>query len=288
LRPERFRGQAVYDHIIVDEGQDVTPLEWALLDEINGGGSWTLLGDMNQRRSDMSCHSWRQIAEGLGHGDAEPTLEQAQRGYRTRSAIMKFAGGLLPREVRTVESLQPDGTPARIVKARAADVPAMAAIQAMRLLKNYPEGSVAIIATDREDLFTPLRQRGFTRDVKNQRRWVHRDQAVWVLDAQDARGLEFDAVLVVEPSAFPKRLGRHGLLYTSLTRANRELVIVHAAPLPDGLRDYTPRVRECHWPCRAGRSPPARGHRNDPAASGQPHRGGRTALDRTVTTHLGA
>jgi DNA helicase IV len=48
--------------------------------------------------------------------------------------------------------------------------------------------------------------------------------------------LEFDAVVVVEPIDFPKNLGRHGLLYTSLTRANRSLAVVHAKALPDELR----------------------------------------------------
>lgn len=230
----------VYDHIIVDEAQDVTPLEWALLDGINVGGSWTILGDMNQRRSDMSYDTWRQIGDGLGLGDAELKIEQAQRGYRTTSAIMNFAGRLLPPDGRTIESLQSDGMPPRIQQVRAVDVPATAAVQAVRLLRSYVEGQIAIIATDRADLVTPLRQRGFVRDAKNPRRWALRDQAIWVIDAQEARGLEFDAVVVVEPSAFPKRLGRHGLLYTSLTRANRELVIVHAAPLPEELRDDRP------------------------------------------------
>jgi hypothetical protein len=237
VQPQRTE---VYDHIIVDEAQDVTPLEWALLDELNMGRSWTLLGDMNQRRSDMSPDTWRRVTKGLGFGDAEPNVEQMQRGYRTTSAIMQFAEKLLPRDERTIESLQAAGTPPRIEKVRAADVPATAAIQALRLLSSYPEGAVAIIGTDRADLVTLLRQRGFSWDLKNRRRWVRREQAIWVLDAQDARGLEFDAVVVVEPSAFPMRLGRHGLLYTSLTRANRELVIVHSSPLLDELRDHRP------------------------------------------------
>lgn len=50
------------------------------------------------------------------------------------------------------------------------------------------------------------------------------------------RGLEFDAVIVVEPSDFPKNFGRHGPLYTALTRPNRELVVVHSRALPEALR----------------------------------------------------
>jgi hypothetical protein len=54
------------EHIIVDEAQDVTPLEWFLLGAINEAHAWTLLGDLNQRRSDHTLSSWRQIREVLG------------------------------------------------------------------------------------------------------------------------------------------------------------------------------------------------------------------------------
>ena len=59
---------------------------------------------------------------------------------------------------------------------------------------------------------------------------------VTVIDPDEARGLEFDAVIVVEPADFPQNYGRQGPLYTALTRPNRELAIVHAKPLPDALR----------------------------------------------------
>lgn len=57
-----------------------------------------------------------------------------------------------------------------------------------------------------------------------------------VLEPDAARGLEFDAVVVVEPADFPQNYGRLGPLYTALTRPNRELVVVHSKLLPDALR----------------------------------------------------
>lgn len=62
-----------------------------------------------------------------------------------------------------------------------------------------------------------------------------RSGALTVLAPDQARGLEFDGVVVVEPEQFPMNLGRHGVLYTSLTRATRELVIVYSRPLPGDL-----------------------------------------------------
>ncbi|MYJ13309.1 MAG: hypothetical protein F4078_03170 [Acidimicrobiia bacterium] len=61
-------------------------------------------------------------------------------------------------------------------------------------------------------------------------------QRVMLARPVDARGLEFDGVVVVEPADFKKNLGRHGSLYTSLTRANKKLVVVHSKPLPEKLR----------------------------------------------------
>jgi DNA helicase II / ATP-dependent DNA helicase PcrA len=55
---------------------------------------------------------------------------------------------------------------------------------------------------------------------------------------ETVRGVEFDAVVVVEPGAFPRNLARVGPLYTSLTRSNRELVVVHSQALPDELRRH--------------------------------------------------
>lgn len=228
-----------YDHIIVDEAQDVTPLEWRLLADLNGGGGWTLLGDMNQRRSDWAHHTWDSIGATLELAEPGSTIhvEQIDRGYRTTSSIMRLAARLLPRTARTAESLQGEGVEPRIERVTASELHASAVREALHLVENHHDGTVAIITVDPRKSVQVLRRRGFTNDPLDSRRLVRDDQTVRVLDAQDARGLEFDAVVVVEPGAFPPNLGRHpGLLYTSLTRANRALVIVHSARLPDALR----------------------------------------------------
>jgi len=68
------------------------------------------------------------------------------------------------------------------------------------------------------------------------RTWRRAEAEVTVHKPDSARGLEFDAVIVVEPADFPVNYGRRGPLYTALTRPNRELSIVHSKPLPDALR----------------------------------------------------
>ena len=59
---------------------------------------------------------------------------------------------------------------------------------------------------------------------------------VFVCKPVMARGLEFDGVVIVEPGDFPENLGKQGRLYTSLTRANKELTVLYSDPLPKALK----------------------------------------------------
>jgi hypothetical protein len=77
-------------------------------------------------------------------------------------------------------------------------------------------------------------------------RWTWADKDLYrysFLAPEEARGLEFDAVVVVEPADFRANSGSDGRLYTSLTRANLELVVVHARPLPAALAREAQRIR---------------------------------------------
>ncbi|WP_181778845.1 AAA family ATPase [Pseudonocardia pini] len=221
-----------YDHVIVDEAQDLTALEWAVLMRMNRG-SWTLLGDINQRRSDLSCHSWSRVSTVLGRPLAVETL---RCGYRSTAAIMQFAGRLLSREEQTVESLQTGGVPPAIRKARPTELYIRVSAEVSAVLSRHPEGTAAVISMAPQQVVRALRIAGYHEDPADDTTMVRDGERVRVLDPQEARGLEFDAAIVVEPGNFPPRLGGHGLLYTSLTRANRELVIIHSNPLPAALR----------------------------------------------------
>jgi DNA helicase-2/ATP-dependent DNA helicase PcrA len=225
------------EHIIVDEAQDVTPLEWYLLKEINQTIGWTLLGDLNQRRSDHTLASWAQIREVLQLEDDEATVRRLQRGYRSTKPILQYANHLLPSSERAVLAFQSDG-PAPIVRR----VPAQGLMSAIieetdRLLAAYPAGTLAVISPKPATVWAGLRSAGWTTVTgHDSRAWERNGRSVTVLHPDDARGLEYDAVIVVEPAEFPCNYGRQGPLYTALTRPNRELAIVHARPLPDALR----------------------------------------------------
>ena len=223
------------EHIIVDEAQDVTPLEWYLLDEINQADAWTILGDLNQRRSDHSLSSWSHVLEHIAI-DPETPIRRMKRGYRSTKPILEFANRLLPRNQRTIFALQQEGPEPTVTKVARHSLGATTVDEIERLIDQYPSGLVAAICRTPSSITAELRARGWATDSAGSEMWTRGDKHVTVMEPDTARGLEFDGVVVVEPADFPRNFGRQGPLYTALTRANRELAVVHAEGLPEELR----------------------------------------------------
>ncbi|MCZ2817913.1 UvrD-helicase domain-containing protein [Modestobacter sp. VKM Ac-2984] len=223
-------------HVIVDEAQDVRPIEWRILRLLaRPDAGWTLVGDMNQRRSDHSSMSWQQSLELLDLS-VDTQIEDYRSVFRSTTAILKFAGYLLPREQRHGLAVQTEGARPTTLKVRPAEL-ALAIVTATRKLgAECRGGTVAVIGAEAASPRTALAMHGWAARAAGSDEYFDGQVTARVLSADDARGLEFDAVVVVEPADFPQNLGRHGLLYTSLTRANRSLVVVHSKPLPDELR----------------------------------------------------
>jgi DNA helicase IV len=224
-------------HLIVDEAQDVRPLEWRILMRslLESGGSLSLFGDMNQRRSDWTAGSWEQLAEDLELTDDDGTcdIHELDKGYRSTRQILKFANQLLPRGERGEQALRdgPQPTITRVPQDRRATSSVDAAIE----LTTRHTGMVALISNDPRPASVEFRKRSWVRG-RHQHSWTLNGATVVILHPDEARGLEFDAAVVVEPGEFPENVGRQGVLYTSLTRANKELIVVHVRPLPRGLR----------------------------------------------------
>jgi DNA helicase IV len=92
-----------FDHLIVDEAQDVRPLEWRILTAtLQHPERVSLLGDINQRRSDWSPESWLQLVTDLGLTDEQGRFETQELdiGFRTTREVLRFANQLLPRSER--------------------------------------------------------------------------------------------------------------------------------------------------------------------------------------------
>jgi DNA helicase IV len=217
---------------VVDEAQDIRPLEWMILQAVNAGG-WTLLGDINQRRVDHSDDDWRVVGKRLGFGarDVKAGYRELDLGFRSTRQIMAFASGLLPLKERGVRSLQ-EGPEPIVVKTTKSALARTVVDQAISLAERYANGLVAVIDVEADRIAETLRADGWA-PCRIGNNWTRGDRKLYLRRPEEARGVEYDAVVVVEPDRFPCSQGqRRGVLYTSLTRANRELVVIPAGKLP--------------------------------------------------------
>jgi DNA helicase II / ATP-dependent DNA helicase PcrA len=226
----------LYQHLVIDEAQDVRPLEWKiLLGRLAPGGMVSLFGDVHQRRSDWSEPSWEQLVETLDMNDeTQFAPEVLDIGYRSTQRILEFANQLLPRSAREAHSLRM-GLKPTVTKVKHDEIVTAATAGAIDLLDCHSAGLVAVIAMEPRRISDRFRQRGWSRGAL-EHSWSRDGRTVIVLHPSNARGLEFDGVVVVEPADFPMNVGRLGLLYTSLSRATQELTVVHSKPLPKPLR----------------------------------------------------
>ena len=233
LEVRRLTPAQRFEHLIVDEAQDVRPLEWRILSKLlDDGGTWSLFGDLHQRRSDYSP-TWAKLEKYLEIPISEEILST---GFRSTNEILRYASRLLPKDARNISGLR-SGPPVDPIRTTARNLINVAVENANELLAAYPQGTVGVIAMEAEveAVISDLMAEGWRRTAE--RSVYTRDgRKIGIYRPVQARGLEFDGVVVVEPSEFPENLGRRGRLFTSLTRANQELRIVHSQGMPQELK----------------------------------------------------
>ena len=160
-------------------------------------------------------------------------------GYRVPAPVLEFANRLLPVAAPGVlpsRSVRETGAPPRIVPCAAVDE--FAGVIAVEVAAEREEGrSVGIVAP--EPLLDPIGVALAESEIEftDGRTSVGLGESVTIIPPESAKGLEFDAVIVVEPAMIAAR-GEHGLrlLYIALTRVVRTLTLVHTEPLPEPLR----------------------------------------------------
>ena len=227
----------LFDHVIVDEVQDVRGGEWRLIVSlISSNGHFSLFGDLNQRRTNYTWATWPEFARDLSIGD-DPDFkpEEMVQGYRSTRQILDFASCLLEAQHRHPRALI-DGLVPVVRRVREDQLQPAVHRAVVDLCDRYPDGKVAVIAVEAAELRQGLLRAGWRRTAERYSFGDDDDRKVGVYKPVMARGLEFDGVVVVEPADFPENLGKHGRLYTALTRANKELTVVHSRPLPKAIR----------------------------------------------------
>jgi DNA helicase IV len=221
-------------HVVLDEAQDLSPMECRAIGRRCATGSATVLGDIAQGTTPWATPSWQQLLAHLGKQDAG--LRELDTGYRVPRQILDFASTLLGHiapGLTPARSVRQDAGALMITAAPAATLPdALAAACAAALTR---PGSAAVIAADDQvtALSGTLDRAGLAHAVLN---GDTESQPLTLVPVSLAKGLEFDQVIVVEPARIARGEAR-GLhrLYVALTRAVSRLTVLHAEPLPAAL-----------------------------------------------------
>ncbi|HWD95976.1 MAG TPA: UvrD-helicase domain-containing protein [Acidimicrobiales bacterium] len=238
-----------YGHIVVDEAQDLSPMELRVLKRRDLTGSMTIVGDMGQATTASSSASWDALLEVLAPRRA-PARVDLTVSYRTPEEVLNFAA-------RTLLAAAPDLEPPRPVR-RAGAQPTISIVSeaefaeslvklTRREIDDVAPGRVAVIVTSArvDEVVTTLRDGGLEAVDPRDQESKGLSADLVVLSAEGANGLEFDAVVVVEPGQIANRgsdnptgVTPRGLrtLYVALTRPTRRLAVIASHELPDTLR----------------------------------------------------
>ena len=225
-----------YGHVVVDEAQDLSAMEVRAIARRCPSRSMTVLGDLAQGTAPAAQSSWDDVVAILGEPTAA-TVEELGVGYRVPAPIIELANRLLPEvapNVTPVSSVREVGRAPEVVACPTAA--ALAAEVASRCAALAGEwASVGVVVPDElSDAVAAALEDGDVAFGATGR--SAEDAVVTLLAPPEAKGLEFDAVVVAEPASFTAGGVAGGrLLYIALTRAVQELTIVHVAPLPEAL-----------------------------------------------------
>jgi DNA helicase IV len=220
-----------YGHIVVDEAQDLTPMQFRMIARRAPSGSVTVLGDLAQATGPWTYADWDEVRSHLPER-APSHHDELTLGYRAPGRVLDFASRLLPLAapgIQPTSSIRAGRSEPTIRHVRESELTAAALREAALLAEEH--ALVAVIVP--EDL-VPQVTRAARRDT--QVGVLDRDamtRPVTIVPAPASKGLEFDAVVVVEPAAIAGDDGRGlRLLYVAMTRPIQHLSVVHAQPLP--------------------------------------------------------
>ncbi|MFF1402603.1 HelD family protein [Streptomyces sp. NPDC058294] len=219
-------------HVVLDEAQDLSPMQYRAVGRRCTTGSATVLGDLAQGTTPWATRSW---AEALGHlGKPDGVVEELTAGFRVPTDVITYASRLLPH-------IAPGLTPVASVREnpgffeiRTVAEPAGVVAACAQLLRN--EGSTGLIAADARipELAEALTAAGLGYLGPGEE--TTRETRLTLVPASLAKGLEYDYVVLDEPRAVvdgepDERTGLRRL-YVALTRAVSGLIVTHAHPLP--------------------------------------------------------
>jgi DNA helicase IV len=227
-----------YGHIVVDEAQDLSPMQLRMITRRSLNGSMTVVGDIAQSTGAWAHADWNEVLEQLP--DRRPARrEELTIGYRLPGPNMVLASKVLALaapDLKPPSSVRENGDEPRFVQAEPGRLGAAALEAALVERDAVDPGSVAVIVPDSElgPVAAAFEEAGieFGRASRN-----GLNSQITVVPVSLVKGLELDATVVVEPAAIlEEEVQGARALYVALTRATKRLVLVHERPLPDVLQ----------------------------------------------------
>lgn len=221
----------MFDHVVIDEAQDFSPFQLAVIKRRVRRNSLTILGDLAQSiHSDQGITNWQEF---IGQFDEDAAFFQLQRSYRSTMEIIHFANQILVGMDIGIAPAEPvfrSGEQVRLLEVKDSE----RIIQLVRIVEDYQlqqVSSIAIVSrteADSEKLYHDLSKAGLNVnliDAKNQ----EYAGGISVIPIYLTKGLEFDAVIIVEVNDEHYRNNAEDakLLYVGCTRALHHLVILY-------------------------------------------------------------
>ncbi|MBM3662312.1 MAG: helicase [Actinobacteria bacterium] len=228
-----------YGHIVVDEAQDLSPMQLRMLDRRSLNGSMTVVGDIAQATGAWAHDGWESVLAHLPDRRT-PRFAELRIGYRVPGPIMDFAARVLPLAapgLEPPESIRRAGEPPLLVATGDEEFDAEVVSLVLSELAAVQPGHLAVVApgslVDRVDAALAGAGVPYGRASRQ-----GLEQQVTLVPIWLVKGLELDGVVVIEPAAILAEEARGAqALYVALTRSTKRLAVLHIRPLPEVLVD---------------------------------------------------
>lgn len=226
----------LFDHVVIDEAQDFSPFQVAVLDQYTRSSSFTILGDLSQGiHAYQGIQEWKEFSSLFG--EDQRGYFELERSYRSTMEIIQFANLVLKRGVENPLLAVPvfrSGNKVRVLTVKPKDrLPLLQ--RAIATLQQGSSSTIAIVArTEKqaEDLYEALTAAGIETNLITSKQRVYRG-GISVLPVYLTKGLEFDAVLLMDVTSahYEASLMDAKLLYVGCTRALHELWLIASGEL---------------------------------------------------------
>jgi len=217
-----------YGHIVIDEAQDLSPMQLHMVARRSLGGSMTIVGDIAQATSAWAHDDWDSVTQHL------PTPKGITRheltvGYRLPEPLMELAAKVLAKampDLKPPVAVRSEGDPPRFVDTTPETFGQVLAETIAHERREIGAGNIAVICVTgaAEEVSAFLDQAGIDHGVAYAGAL---EKEVSVIEVSMVKGLELDAAIVIEPDSIVE-YEPQGLrsLYVAITRATRRLTII--------------------------------------------------------------